>query len=408
MTSNCCHSADVRFTRASTASASASGSAGSTACGHSTPWSRLEHPVQRPHAVAEAVDEAAGGALEVAHLHQGAGEVEAGHVGRLPLGRQGREPVVDHQLRAAVAVEDRGVEPEPGADDHAVVAQVARDLVGAREADGDEVAAVAALDPLDGPVEQRVLGLELVGVEQVVVDRPQVPDVVRSPGHPQRRRARDVDDRRRLDQVVGGLEPGVALADDQHALVEEVARVDGDLAVALRRLDAGDRRDVGRVTPVATITRRARWVPAVLVGDHEAAVRARHRADARAVDDPQPQGGGVVREIAHQVVGVGEVALRVAREEQARVVRQQRVPVHPQVELRVVPAGVRLVDGDQPPVARERAEEAAGSGSGLEDRVVPARLLEVVAELEPRRAGADDEVLGVGHRASKALRIPLR
>ena len=55
-------------------------------------------------------------------------------------------------------------------------------------------------------------------------------------------------------------------------------------------------------------------------------------------------------------------------------------------------------------MARERAEEAAGSGSGLEDRVVPARLLEVVAELEPRRAGADDEVLGVGHRASKALR----
>ena len=77
MNANCCHSAEVRFTRAITASVSASGSAASTACGHShAVVLALEHPVQRPHAVAEAVDEAAGRLLEVAHLHQRAREVQ--------------------------------------------------------------------------------------------------------------------------------------------------------------------------------------------------------------------------------------------------------------------------------------------------------------------------------------------
>ena len=132
-----------------------------------------------------------------------------------------------------------------------------------------------------------------------------------------------MDDGRRLDQVVGGLERGVALTDHQHALIEEVARIDRDLAVPLCRLDAGDRRYVGPGEAAGHDHAPRPVGAAVLVEDDEAAVRARHRADARAVDDAQLQRGGVVLEIAHQVVGVGEVALRVAREEQARVVREQ-------------------------------------------------------------------------------------
>src|SRR3712207_8474684 len=46
------------------------------------------------------------------------------------------------------------------------------------------------------------------------------------------------------------------------------------------------------------------------------------------------QAGGVVREVADHVGGIGEVPCRVGGEERATVA-EQRVPVHPEVELRV-------------------------------------------------------------------------
>jgi hypothetical protein len=58
-------------------------------------------------------------------------------------------------------------------------------------------------------------------------------------------RAGEVDDGRGLDEVVRGLEGGVALADDQHALVGEVLRVDGHGLVAVSELDARNVGDVG-------------------------------------------------------------------------------------------------------------------------------------------------------------------
>src|ERR1700730_3342152 len=67
---------------------------------------------------------------------------------------------------------------------------------------------------------------------------------MRPPGHLDRMRACDVDHRGRRDQVVRCFEGRVALAENEDALIDEIARVDRDRAVELCCLYAGDRRDV--------------------------------------------------------------------------------------------------------------------------------------------------------------------
>ncbi len=172
------------------------------------------------------MDETTGRLPVIAHLHQRSGEVEVGDVGRLPFGSLGGEAVANHQLRTTLFFEDRGVEAKPGADDHPVILEVSLDFVGAGKTDGDEIRVVLSLDFLHRSIQQRVLGLQLIGVEHVVVDCPQMPDEMSLPRQVKRARTDDVDHRRRFDQVVGGLESRVTLANDQNPLVDEVARLD--------------------------------------------------------------------------------------------------------------------------------------------------------------------------------------
>ena len=75
------------------------------------------------------------------------------------------------------------------------------------------------------------------------------------------------------------------------------------------------------------------------------------------------------------------------------VVVQQRVPVVPQVEFRVVPAREPLVQADQLAVPRVALEERACRARLLEQRVVPPRGVEQMAQLQPTRTGAHDAVV---------------
>src|SRR5262252_1968359 len=127
------------------------------------------------------MDETAGGLLEVSHLHQRSGEVKVTNVGGLPLWRLSRETIVDHQLRPAVLGENRSVETKSGADDYPVVAKDALRFVGSRKANGDVVRTVAPLDAFYGAIQQRVLRLELISIQQVVVHCSQMAHVMGPP-----------------------------------------------------------------------------------------------------------------------------------------------------------------------------------------------------------------------------------
>jgi hypothetical protein len=174
----------------------------------------------------------------------------------------------------------------------------------------------------------------------------------------------DVDDGGGLDEVVRGLERGVALADDQYALVGELFRVDGHRLVAVGELDARNigevrlRRSGGDDQPAGRVAF------AVLVGDREPVAGALDPGGAGVVADGQVGGGGIVGEVADHVAGVGEIPRRIGGEERTAVA-EQRVPVHAEVELRVGGAGVALVDGDQLTVTGKGAKESAGRRPGL-------------------------------------------
>ena len=133
--------------------------------------------------------------------------------------------------------------------------------------------------------------------------------------------------------------------------------------------------------------------PTLLVGHPERPVLAADADDPGVVPDAQVEGVGEIGQVPDHVVGVGEVAAGVAGEAQAGIVGQQRIPVHAQVELGVVPAGVRLVDRDEPPVPRESVEERPRRRTGLDDQIVPSSPLQEVAELQPCRTRADHEIV---------------
>lgn len=85
---------------------------------------------------------------------------------------------------------------------------------------------------------------------------------------------------------------------------------------------------------------------------------------------------------------MGEELPRVAAEQQAGLVAEERVPVVPQVELAVGFARVPLVDADQLAVPGVDGEEAAGRVAALEDHVVAAGPLQEVGGLQAGRAGS--------------------
>lgn len=306
------------------------------------------------------------------------GEVEAGHVHRLVRRGEFGEAVVDDQGGAAPRVEHRGVEAESGADDHPVVAQLLHDLVGPGEAEADAVHAVVGvlLDGQHVSVQQGVLRLELIGVEEVVVDRADVTDVVGVPGHADGVRAGDMDDRCGLDKVVSGLQSGVALADDQDPPIGEVLGVHGDDGVVLGGLDTRKVGDIGPGQSGGHDQSTGSVFVTVLIGDREAVLVTADPLHPGVVGDVQLERLREVGEIAHQIVGVREVALAVAAEEQVGIRGQQGVPVHPEIQLGIVGAVVHLVDRDQLAVPGEGAEERAGSLAALQNPVSVPGLLQ--------------------------------
>src|SRR3989440_3595860 len=83
----------------------------------------------------------------------------------------------------------------------------------------------------------------------------------------------------------------------------------------------------------------------------------------------------------------------VARESNIVRVAQQRVPIHPEVDLGVVAARLALVDGDQRAMSREAAEESSRRRASLEDQHVTPGAREVMAHLQAGWPGADDQVV---------------
>src|SRR5215467_560783 len=127
------------------------------------------------------MNKATGGLLVITRLHQRSGEVKIGYVGRFPLRCLRRKAISYGQRWPAVGVKNRRIKTEAGAYDYAIVANVLLHLVCASKAQSHQIGSIAAFDALDVSVEQRVLRLELVGVKQIVVDRPQMADEVRLP-----------------------------------------------------------------------------------------------------------------------------------------------------------------------------------------------------------------------------------
>ncbi|MEV0439554.1 hypothetical protein AB0I84_43785 [Streptomyces spectabilis] len=167
----------------------------------------FEDAVQRPDAVAESMDESARRFLEVPYLRERAREEQIGHVDGFPGVGLRRKPVVDGEARPAFRGEEGRVEAETGGENDAVVRYLLDHFVDPGEAHRGHIRAVGQLAQGQDPaVEERVLRCELVGVQEFVVHRPQMPQEVRPPRHAQRTGSGQMDDRRRLDQVVRRLE----------------------------------------------------------------------------------------------------------------------------------------------------------------------------------------------------------
>mmetsp|Transcript_15413 Transcript_15413/g.60234 ORF Transcript_15413/g.60234 Transcript_15413/m.60234 type:complete len:409 (-) Transcript_15413:302-1528(-) len=199
---------------------------------------QLQHLVEALDVVSEAVDEAGHRLLEVALLHESAGEENARHVRRLPLARLQRETAAGGEGRHHFLREDVGVEAEASAEQNPVVVEGNAHLPALEPDVSGETAVLVLAHSAQLAVEDVVLRLELVGVEEVVVHSAQVADEVRGPGELEEVRADDLDLPRRLDQVVCRLESAVALADDEDALVLEVVWVDRHCCIGLAVLDA--------------------------------------------------------------------------------------------------------------------------------------------------------------------------
>jgi hypothetical protein len=173
----------------------------------------LEDVGEGADSVPEPVDERTGVLLEIARLGEGPGEVEVRDVDGFPLVGELGEPVTDRELGPALRRVDGGIHPESRTGDHSVVDELGGG-VPAQVVDRDEVASIGApLDPLDRAVQYRVLGLQLVGVEEPSVHRAQVTNEMRSPGKPDGARPGDVNDRGLFGQVICRLEGRVPLAD---------------------------------------------------------------------------------------------------------------------------------------------------------------------------------------------------
>ncbi len=216
-------------------------------------------------------------------------------------------------------------------------------------------------------------------------------DVVRLPRQLHRVRPGHVDHGRVFDQRVRGLETGVALADHEHPLVGERLGVRVEGVVPLDVVDAGDLRHVQLRDPGGHHQAPRLPRPSTVVGDDEPARVARDLGDIDVVVHLET--GREVLEVPDDVVGVREVPGAVAGEQQVRVVGQQRVPVHPHPLLRVVEAGVDLVDGDQLAMPGIAGEERAGPAAAFEDGVVATVPLQQCGELQTGRSRADDQVV---------------
>ena len=212
---------------------------------------------------------------------------------------------------------------------------------------------------------------------------------MRPPRHVDRVRTDEVDDCRRRRQILGRLEPGVALPDDENFLVDKVAGVDGDLCVFLGQLDAGYLRDVGRRGAGGDNQAKARIEVPPLIEDSEGAVLGNPDCPD-AVFDFEVRTVGEVLKVIDEHIGSGEIALAVVLENQIFAIAEQGIPVPPEIDLRVVKACEDFIDRDQLAVARIDGEEGAGGVARLQYQVVPPRPLEKVAELQTRRACADD------------------
>ena len=100
---------------------------------------------------------------------------------------------------------------------------------------------------------------------------------------------------------------GAPLADDQHPLVDEVLRIDRDVGVVLRQIDARDLRHVGLAGAGRHDQPLAGEDVASRVGEPELPrVGPLDAQDAGVAADVEPVELGVVGEVAHELVGAAE------------------------------------------------------------------------------------------------------
>src|SRR5262249_55597706 len=119
---------------------------------------------------------------------------------------------------------------------------------------------------------------------------------------------------------------------------------------------------------------------------------ARDLHDASASLHGQLLRGRKILEIAHHVVSRRKIFFTVVGEAHARVLGQQRVPVHAQIELGILRTGVALVDGYEATMPWEHAEERARALASFYRVVVTSAAGEQVRELQSRGTGTDHQI----------------
>ena len=119
--------------------------------------------------------------LEVARLHQCAGEIQILDVGRFPLARLGGKSVVDRKSRHARFIENGGVEAEPGAENDAIIGVFRLSTVRSPEGHFDDELSISTLDAIDSAVHHAISGLQKIRVQKIIIDRSEMPQIMALP-----------------------------------------------------------------------------------------------------------------------------------------------------------------------------------------------------------------------------------
>ena len=182
--------------------------------------------------------------------------------------------------------------------------------------------AIVLFDLIDGGVQDRILRLQLIGIQKVVVNRTQIANIMCLPGQGDGIGAGNVNRGRCLNQVVGGLKGRVAFADDQHLLIDKFLGVHGDRRVILCKLDAGDIRNVWFGDASGDNQMTARMGVAVTVPKVKQTILLANPPNFCLVLDVEIVVLGIIAEILDKTIGWWKKFLAILAEQKPLGIRQ--------------------------------------------------------------------------------------